>query len=1856
MEQCLLRVKKGLKSSFLFLTLIGLLISANTAFAAAPTFSDASTADENSDRTVDKIIINFSEPVDIIDGNAGNGFDSISLTDGCTIPNGDYAASSVTTLELTGLTGCTALDDSITPTVTFSAVVDCSTEGAICDTATTSQMANSESVVSTDGISPVITGANTSIDDSSCTGNSGECIVGDTVSFYWDAVADGNTDVTTPSNVAFTLFGFGGGASEVADGVDGSGVFYIDWVIPEEDDDGSFSFGVSATDDSGLNSTGPIASTSFADVDNIKPIVTQANVTIVDFCGGVCTPGADIDFYWDNTAGGDNNTDVTQLSQVDFNVSNLGGSTNATPDDASGGLYSYTYTLVSGNVDGTYDYSISVRDDAGNETVQSSLDTVSIDTENPRLTSLNLTLDNSACTGTGLICLAGDTVTAYWDNSPGGDNNFDVSLSDVIFNLSAFGLPSNVNPDDDTGGLISYSFTVPVGNIDSDRGFSSSVSDDAGLSTVGIVSSNTILVDNETPTMTGANLTIDDSLCTGNSGECIIGDTVVFIWDASADGNSDILDPLDVFFDLSEFGGLSSENPDSCALSVCTLSFSVVADDDDGLAIFYASAYDDAGNFVGPVTSTDTALIDNVPPVVTPFWVDFDSTGCPGGVCVEGDTLIFHWDNTVLGQNNSDSISSVEFDLSDFGGSLSQLASESADFFSYSLLISSGNNDGDFPFTATVFDDAGNSVSAVSSNSQLIDNESPQLNAGNMEVDDSACSGPSNECLLGDDITFTWDNSAGTGDDNSDVDQLSYVAFDLSDFGGASDQNPSSMVGDIFSYTLTLSDPSIDGIFSFDVTVEDDVGNTEGPISSVEQATVDTEVPLMTAGNLTIDVSGCTGTAGICIAADTMVFAWDSASEGNSDVLNLSDVDFDLTNFGEGIVNPDTFSGGVFSKSITLAPGSIDTGASTLTFSASAQDDVLNTVGPVVSSGEAAVDNDIPIVTDTCISVSGATGIGGAIKYGDIPSFSWDNNACDSVGDLVSVDFDASQFLATASNIAATETAGIWSVDLPGLPDAQDDTANNVDVIVTDDAGNISATLGIDDVDIDTIVPAFILSNPILARTNDGSASDVNTNKWYYYDPSVSPHDLLRLTVFNELEADGNFLNVKVCLRSLKEDAPSQTCTGGDFDVVGNYATASVNPGFASSNLIYDLSSLTSWPTTVDGFSMNVRLMDDVGNITDSSNADEMFTAILNVEPKEIDSTIDNATTTDWYNIDDFTNVPSGTIVFNADDGLGNDIARMTFNEALNLTDDATIQGLSNFATNVTTSNDVIRLDSSALSAFNVDTEVMVVMDSGEQPGFVVKDNDGVVVGTIPSDAGVGPYDVDGLSGSHEASNFTWNSVNKTLTFDVTGFSEYDSDNTVPTVSYSPISGATGVAINTPLVLTFNEAVDTSSFTYTVTPDPGSLSVVWSAGDTVATISHANFANSTSYTVEISTATDKVGNSLVLPSSSSFSTVAVASSSGGGGGGSSFIIGATSSAGSTTPVSISSPVSGTRSLERSIDINDSMLEEVEVDGETMLTGEITSEKGNIELSNDDMTVKIGPNTEVSAESNWNGVIAPPTIVSLEKVLSGDKLKVVDGEDIPSDNIEFVLKIGSDNSKLYFNPAISVEIPVNLPNGTVVQVLVSNDGSEFETLQTVTVVDGKLVFETTHLSYFAFATESNIILFPDLEGHWAKDYVITLYNDGVVNGKADGKFEPDANITRAELTKIALLGFNYSVSETVSTMPFSDISVDAWFAPYVEKAKELSIVSGYADNLFKPSANITRAEALKILAKAGVFDPSTYTESVEFTDVSSDDWYYEYVRMANQMGVVNGYSDNSFRPNAYITRAEASKILLKLMEN
>lgn len=122
------------------------------------------------------------------------------------------------------------------------------------------------------------------------------------------------------------------------------------------------------------------------------------------------------------------------------------------------------------------------------------------------------------------------------------------------------------------------------------------------------------------------------------------------------------------------------------------------------------------------------------------------------------------------------------------------------------------------------------------------------------------------------------------------------------------------------------------------------------------------------------------------------------------------------------------------------------------------------------------------------------------------------------------------------------------------------------------------------------------------------------------------------------------------------------------------------------------------------------------------------------------------------------------------------------------------------------------------------------------------------------------------------------------------------------------------------------------------------------------------------------------------------------------------------------------------------------------------------------------------------------------------------------------------------------------------------------------------------------------------------------------------------------------------------SENQTTaLSFSDVSSDHWASRYIEKAVSLGIVKGYPDGTFLPDAEMTRAEFASVLRNMAADSDtnSDFKSELPFADVSGGDWFFDCVSWAYERGYIKGTSGTEFSPNAAVTREQAMTILYRL---
>ena len=163
---------------------------------------------------------------------------------------------------------------------------------------------------------------------------------------------------------------------------------------------------------------------------------------------------------------------------------------------------------------------------------------------------------------------------------------------------------------------------------------------------------------------------------------------------------------------------------------------------------------------------------------------------------------------------------------------------------------------------------------------------------------------------------------------------------------------------------------------------------------------------------------------------------------------------------------------------------------------------------------------------------------------------------------------------------------------------------------------------------------------------------------------------------------------------------------------------------------------------------------------------------------------------------------------------------------------------------------------------------------------------------------------------------------------------------------------------------------------------------------------------------------------------------------------------------------------------------------------------------------------------------------------------------------------------------------------------------------------------------------------------------AKPALNTADHYAYLMGYPDGTVRPGGSITRAEATTIF---FRLLTEESRSQFwatenRYSDVSAGRWYNNAVSTMTRAGIVNGYPDGTFRPNAPITRAEMAKIIALFAKLEPS----AERFPDTAGH-WAEPYIRLAAGSGWIEGYPDSTFRPDRAITRAETVTMIDRVLE-
>ncbi len=179
-------------------------------------------------------------------------------------------------------------------------------------------------------------------------------------------------------------------------------------------------------------------------------------------------------------------------------------------------------------------------------------------------------------------------------------------------------------------------------------------------------------------------------------------------------------------------------------------------------------------------------------------------------------------------------------------------------------------------------------------------------------------------------------------------------------------------------------------------------------------------------------------------------------------------------------------------------------------------------------------------------------------------------------------------------------------------------------------------------------------------------------------------------------------------------------------------------------------------------------------------------------------------------------------------------------------------------------------------------------------------------------------------------------------------------------------------------------------------------------------------------------------------------------------------------------------------------------------------------------------------------------------------------------------------------------------------------------------------------------------------FSDVQGNIFFASIQYLYCQGVVNGTGQTTFSPSGTSTRGQFAKVVVLGFGIA-SYTPGTPSFSDVQPGYYAYSFIESGAHAFILSGFDQTTcansgvqypcYLPNRPITRAQLTKLVVNAGHFIETTPAQP-SFVDVPPGSLFYGVIETAHHYGIINGYSDSTFRPNNNIQRDQMCQIVFK----
>ncbi len=189
-------------------------------------------------------------------------------------------------------------------------------------------------------------------------------------------------------------------------------------------------------------------------------------------------------------------------------------------------------------------------------------------------------------------------------------------------------------------------------------------------------------------------------------------------------------------------------------------------------------------------------------------------------------------------------------------------------------------------------------------------------------------------------------------------------------------------------------------------------------------------------------------------------------------------------------------------------------------------------------------------------------------------------------------------------------------------------------------------------------------------------------------------------------------------------------------------------------------------------------------------------------------------------------------------------------------------------------------------------------------------------------------------------------------------------------------------------------------------------------------------------------------------------------------------------------------------------------------------------------------------------------------------------------------------------------------------------------------------------ETYYSGKFEIVDDGEDVSFSDLSSdNDSYEAVAYLVEEGVVAGYPDGTFKPGNTVSRVEALKFILEGVKENTSS--GSLPFSDVSSREWYGDYLYTAHKKGIIDGYPNGTFNPAGTVNRAEFYKMLFNGMGVEVDDNLKEDPASDVSKDDWFAPYIAKAKELGIMDS-GKMTIRPANGMSREEVAEAIYRLM--